>query len=445
MRIIMKPVTNIWHPCTQMKDHEKYPIIKIERGEGIYLYDDKGTQYIDAVSSWWVNLFGHNNPRLKDAIKNQLDKLEHVIFAGITHDPALELTESLLAVTPPNLTKVFYADIGSAAVEAAMKLSFGYRKNNGTSAKKRYIYLDAGYHGETLGALSVCGEQLYTELYGEIMMDNIRVQGPDCYRCPYGKKRYECNAECFEHMEKAMAKHAHETTAVMVEPLLQCAGGMKMYPPIYLKKLCETAKSHDIHTIFDEIASGFGRTGTMFALEQAEVEPDFVCVSKGLSSGYLPLAAVVTTDEIYSAFYDEYTSLKAFLHSHSFTGNPLACAVANETMKIFKEDRVIETNRKKFPIMQEYIEKKFSNQPHVGEIRHLGCVSAIQLVKDVKTKENFDWKDRTGFQIFRKSITKGAYLRNLGDVIYFMTPYIITEDEMVKLVDIAHESVYEVF
>ncbi|PLX69432.1 MAG: adenosylmethionine--8-amino-7-oxononanoate transaminase [Denitrovibrio sp.] len=440
----MKPVTNIWHPCTQMKDHEKYPIIKIDHGKGIYLYDDKGTEYIDAVSSWWVNLFGHNNPRLKDAIKNQLDKLEHVIFAGLTHDPALELTDSILEITPKNITKVFYADIGSAAVESAMKLSFGYRKNNGISSKKRFIYLDHGYHGETLGALSVCGEQLYTELYGDIMMDNVRVQGPDCYKCPYNKTREDCNAECFEHMERAMELHANETTAVIVEPLLQCASGMKMYPPIYLKKLCEAAKTYDIHTIFDEIASGFGRTGTMFALEQARVEPDFICISKGLTSGYLPLAGVVTTDEIYSAFYDDYTSLKAFLHSHSFTGNPLACAVANETMKIFKEDNVIETNRQKFPIMHEYINKKFANQPHVGEIRHLGCVSAIQLAKDVKTKEAFDWKDRTGFQIFRKSITKGAYLRNLGDVIYFMTPYVITEDEMVKLVDIAHESIYEV-
>jgi adenosylmethionine-8-amino-7-oxononanoate aminotransferase len=427
-----------------MKDHEKYPIIKIDRGEGIYLYDDKGNEYIDAVSSWWVNIFGHNNPRLKDAIKNQLDKLEHVIFAGITHDPALELTEQLLSVTPDNLTKVFYADIGSAAVESAMKLSYGYRKNNGVTAKKRFMYLDAGYHGETLGALSVCGEELYTELYGDIMMDNIRVQGPDCYRCPYGKNRNECSAECFEHMEKAMKKHAHEVTAVMIEPLLQCAGGMKMYPPLYLKKLCEAAKAHDIHTIFDEIASGFGRTGTMFALEQANVQPDFVCVSKGLTSGYLPMSAVLTTDEVYSAFYDEYTSLKAFLHSHSFTGNPLACAVANETMKMFKELNVIEENRKKFPVMQEYINKKFDGQPHVGEIRHLGCVSAIQLVKDVKTKEGFDWKARTGFQIFRKAITKGAYLRNLGDVLYFMTPYVISEDEMIKLVDIAHESTYEV-
>jgi len=440
----LKVQTNIWHPCTQMKDHEKYPILNIERGEGIYLYDQDGNSYIDAVSSWWVNLFGHSTPRLKNAIKDQLDKLEHVIFAGITHNPALELTESLLEITPDNLTKVFFADIGSAAVESAMKLSYGARKNNGVTSKKRFIYLDSGYHGETLGALSVCGEELYTELYGDIMMDNIRVQGPDCFRCPFKKERNTCDGECFCHMEEAMEKHSDEVTAVIIEPLLQCAGGMKMFPPVYLKKLVEAAKAYDIHTIFDEIASGFGRTGTMFGLEQAGVSPDFVCLSKGLTSGYLPMSVVLTTEEVYDAFYDDYTTLKAFLHSHSFTGNPLACAVANETMKIFKEDNIIENNRKKFPVMQEYIDKKFSGQLHVGEIRHLGCVTAIQFVKDVKTKEAFDWKERTGFQMFRRAITKGAYLRNLGDVMYFMTPYIITEDEMIKLVDIAHESAYEV-
>lgn len=440
----MKVNTPVWHPCTQMKDHETYPIIRIERGEGIYIYDADGKGYIDAVSSWWVNLFGHNNPRLKRAITDQMDKIEHVIFAGITHSPAQTLAEELVALTPDELTKVFFADIGSAAVESAMKLSYGYRYNTQNAKKNRYIYLDSGYHGETLGALSVCGEQLYTELFGQIMIENIRVQGPDCYRCPFGKERNSCDAECFCHMEKAMAENHEHITAVLIEPLLQCAGGFKMFPPVYLKKLVQAAKHYDIHTIFDEIACGFGRTGTMFALEQAGVCPDFLCLSKGITSGYLPLSVVITHDGIYDAFYDDYTTLKAFLHSHSYTGNPLACAAGVETMKIFREDSVVEANAKKFPVMHEYINKKFGGRPHVGEIRHLGCVSAIELVKDTATKEKFDWKSRTGFQIFRKAIEKGAYLRNLGDVIYFMTPYVITEDEMIKLVDIAYESVYEV-
>lgn len=440
----MKVNTPIWHPCTQMKDHETYPIIRIERGEGIYLFDDAGRKYMDAVSSWWVNLFGHNNPRLKKAISDQMDKIEHVIFAGITHTPAQILADELVKLTPEKLTKVFFADIGSAAVESAMKLSYGYRYNTGNSKKNRYIYLDAGYHGETLGALSVCGEELYTELFGDIMIENVRVQGPDCYRCPLGKERGNCDAECFCHMEKAMADNRERITAVIIEPLLQCAGGFKMYPPRYLQKLVQAAAHYDIHTIFDEIACGFGRTGTMFALEQAGVCPDFLCLSKGITSGYLPLSVVMTHDSIYDAFYDDYTTLKAFLHSHSYTGNPLACAAGVETMKIFREDNVVENNAKKFPVMHEYLNKKFSGRPHVGEVRHLGCVSAVELVKDVKTKEKFDWKDRTGFRIFRKAIEKGAYLRNLGDVIYFMTPYVITEDEMIELVDIAYESVYEV-
>lgn len=440
----MKVTDPIWHPCTQMKDHETYPIIKIDRAEGIYLYDDKGNSYMDAVSSWWVNLFGHNNPRLKQAVRDQLDKAEHIIFAGITHEPAEILAQDLLNITPKDLTRVFFADIGSAAVESAMKMSFGYRKNTGNPKKNRYLYLDAGYHGETLGALSVCGEELYSDLFGEIMIKNIKVQGPDCYRCPFNKDRKTCDAECFCYMEKAMAQNKDKVTAVIVEPLLQCSGGFKMYPPVYLKKLVAAAKNYDIHTIFDEIACGFGRTGTMFALEQAGVCPDFLCLSKGITSGYLPLSVVLTHEAIYDAFYDEYTTLKAFLHSHSFTGNPLACACGVETMKIFRDENVVENNRKKFPIMQDYIDKKFGGKPHVGHIRHLGCVSAVELVKDVKTKESFDWKKRTGFQIFRKAITKGVYLRNLGDIIYFMTPYIITEDEMVKLVDVAYESVYEV-
>lgn len=440
----MKPDTPVWHPCTQMKDHEKHPIIKIEKANGIYLYDDKGNSYIDAVSSWWVNLFGHNNPRLKKALTDQMDKIEHVIFAGITHEPAQTLAQNLVDITPERLTKVFFADIGSAAVESAMKLSYGYRKNTGDEKRCKYIYLDSGYHGETLGALSVCGEELYTELFGAIMVQNIRVQGPDCFRCPFGKTRDNCSAECFCHMEKAMADNRDTVTAVLIEPLLQCAGGFKMFPPIYLKKLIQAAEYHGIHTIFDEIACGFGRTGTMFALEQAGVCPDFLCLSKGITSGYLPLSVVMTHDKIYDAFYDEYTTLKAFLHSHSYTGNPLACACGVETMKIFKEDDVINRNRQKFPVMQNYIDKKFGGGKNIGEIRHLGCVTAVELVKDIKTKEKFDWKQRTGFQIFRKAVEKGAYLRNLGDVIYFMTPYIITENEMVKLVDIAYDSVNEV-
>lgn len=427
-----------------MKDLETNPLLEIERGEGVYLIDRNGKRYIDAVSSWWVNLFGHCNPRLTNALKNQADRLEHVIFAGATHKPAEEVAEGLLALTPPELNKIFFADNGSSAVESAMKMSYGYRRNTGSHRKNRYAFLTDGYHGETLGCLSVCGETLYTDLYGDIMIDNIKVLGPDCFRCPCGKKRGGCSAECFSFMEKALRENAGILTAVLIEPLIQCAGGFRMYPPEYLVKLRRLTTELDIHLIFDEIAVGFGRTGTMFALEQAGVCPDMLCLSKGITSGYLPLSAVLTTDEIFYGFYDDYSAGKAFLHSHSYTGNPLACSVAAETLKIFRDENVIENNKPKFAHMRKCIEEAFGGHPNVGEIRHTGFVSAVELVKNKEGNLPFESGLRTGFQIYRKAVEKGALLRNLGDIIYFMPPYIISRDETETLVDIARESVKEV-
>lgn len=436
--------TNIWHPCTQMKDLQNYPLIEIDRGEGIYLFDRKGKKYIDAISSWWVNLFGHCNPRLINALKKQADKLEHVIFAGTTHSPAEDVAVELLNITPPELNKIFFADNGSSAVEAAMKMSYGFRVNKGIKSKNRYAFLTDGYHGETLGCLSVCGEKIYTDLYSGIMIDNICVKGPDCFRCPFDKQREDCSVECFSYMEKALRDNAEILTAVLIEPLIQCAGGFKMYPPEYLVKLREITKELDIHLIFDEIAVGFGRTGTMFALEQAEVVPDMLCLSKGITSGYLPLSVVMTTDEIFYGFYDDYLSGKAFLHSHSYTGNPLACSVAAETLKIFREEHIIEANKPKYMHMRKCIEQAFGNHPNVGDIRHSGFVSAVELVKNKDGKIPFDPSLRTGFQIYRKAIERGALLRNLGDIIYFMPPYVITESQIEALVDIAYTSTVEV-
>lgn len=427
-----------------MKDLETHPLLEIERGEGIYLIDKNANKYIDAVSSWWVNLFGHCNPRLKEALKKQADKLEHVIFAGCTHNPAEELAEGLLSITPPELNKIFFADNGSSAVESAMKMSYGYRKNTGNTTKNRFAFLSDGYHGETLGALSVCGETFYTDLYSDIMIDNIKVTGPDCFRCPFNKTRDNCDTECFIFMEKTLRENHEKITAILIEPLIQCAGGFKMYPSSYLTKLRKLTTELDIHLIFDEIAVGFGRTGTMFALEQAQVCPDMLCLSKGITSGYLPLSVVMTTDEIFYGFYDDYSSGKAFLHSHSYTGNPLACAIAVETLKIFREENIIETNKAKYAYMRKCLIEAFSSHPNIGEIRHTGFVSAVELVKDKDTKIPFESQLRTGFQIYRKAVSKGALLRNLGDVIYFMPPYIITNEQIETLVDIAHDSVKEV-
>ena len=433
----------IWHPCTQMKDHEKYPLIKIVKGKGIYLYDDKGKKYIDAISSWWVNLFGHSNERLNNALKQQVEKLEHVIFANFVHEPALKLTEKLLKIVPKPLSKVFFADNGSSAVEVAMKMSFGYFKNKG-EIRNKFVYLDSGYHGETLGALSVCGEELYSEMYKEIMISNIRVKGPDCFRCPYGKERDKCDAECFEFMEEALLQHKNEVCAVLIEPIVQCAGGFKIYSPKYLQKLRNLTRELGIHLIADEIAVGFGRTGKMFACEHAGITPDFMTLSKGITGGYLPLSVVLTTDEIYDAFYDDYTSLKAFLHSHSYTGNPLACAVAVEVLNIFEEENILEKNKEKYQYLQKRVKERFLNYKFCGEVRYKGFIVAVELVKNRENKEPFDWKERIGFQIYRKALEKGALLRNLGDVIYFMPPYVIEFDEIDKLVDIAYSATKEI-
>ncbi len=440
----MERLHTIWHPCTQMKDHETYPLISIEKSQGIYLYDAQGNSYMDAISSWWVNLFGHANPRLIKAVHEQFERLEQVIFAGFTHQPAVRLAETLLAVTPEPLSHVFYADNGSAAVEAAMKMSFGYFKNQGRPEKKRFVYLKHGYHGETLGALSVCGDDLFTSLYNEIMVENIQVQGPDCYRCPYGRTRQACDLECFAPMAQTLEERHGEIAAVIVEPMVQCAGGFKIYPAEYLRRLRQATQRQDVLLILDEIAVGFGRTGPMFAAEHAGICGDLVCVSKGITSGTLPLSAVLTTDSVYDCFYHDFSARKAFLHSHSYTGNALACAAGVETMRIFKEEDVLRANVPKYELLQKTVRDRFQGAPHVGEVRMLGWICAVELVKDPVSKEPLDWTQRTGFRIYQEALKRGALLRCLGDVIYFMPPYVITEEEIVRLVDIAFASMREV-
>ncbi|HYB34143.1 MAG TPA: adenosylmethionine--8-amino-7-oxononanoate transaminase, partial [Steroidobacteraceae bacterium] len=326
---ITRDLAHVWHPCTQMKDHEReLPLIPIRRGEGAWLEDFDGRRYLDAVSSWWVNLFGHANPRINAAIRTQLERLEQVILAGFTHEPVIALSEALAALAPPGLTRCFYADNGSCAVEVAVKMSFHYWRNQGASAKRRFITLSNSYHGETLGALAVGNVDLYKEIYRPLLMDVITVPAPDCFERAPGESWAEHSRRRFADMERALERHADETCAVIVEPLVQCAAGMRMYDPVYLTLLRAACDRHRVHLIADEIAVGFGRTGTLFACEQAGIRPDFMCLSKGLTAGYLPLSVVMTTDEVYAAFYDEYVRLNAFLHSHSFTGNPLACTAA---------------------------------------------------------------------------------------------------------------------
>ena len=358
--LITRDLKTLWHPCTQMKDHERIPLVPIRRGEGVWLEDFEGNRYLDAISSWWVNLFGHTNPRINAAVKQQLDALEHVILAGFSHEPAVVLAERLVTLTPPALTRCFFTDNGSSAIEAALKMSYHFWLNTGRPKKTKFVSLSNSYHGETLGALAVGGVSLYKETYAPLLMECISVTSPDCFFRNKDETCADHSRQLFKEMEQVLENHADEICAVVVEPLVQCAGSMRMYDPVYLELLRQACDHYDIHLIADEIAVGFGRTGTMFACEQANISPDIMCLSKGLTGGYLPLAAVLCTENIYQAFYDDYENLTAFLHSHSYTGNPLACCAANATLDIFRQDNVLEHPRPCYKKYQRTLRATFS-------------------------------------------------------------------------------------
>ncbi len=433
---LVRDFHSVWHPCTQMQDHETVPPLLIERGEGVYLYDRDGKKYLDVISSWWVNLFGHNHPRLNEALKRQLEKVAHVMFAGITHQPAIDLASNLVELSPHNLQKVFFSDNGSTAVEVAVKMSLQYWQQTGHAEKTRFAYLKGGYHGETLGALSLCGLDLFRKNFENVLMQNLEVQGPDCFRCPYGLQPESCNAECFEPMEKTLAEHKDTLAGVIVEPLVQGAAGMKMYPPRYLKKLEVACKLHNVHTLYDEIAVGFGRTGSLFVCGEHKLNPTFLCLSKGITSGYLPLAATLTTDEIYSAFYGDFSTLKLFIHSHSYSANPLACAVANETLAMLTENNFLKTLQPKIKALGEY-GKRLEQLEWCGEFRQTGMIAAAELVQNRETKEPFPFEARVGYRIFLEGLKRGVFMRPLGNVIYFIPPLVISVEEIKMMMDVA--------
>ncbi len=433
---------HVWHPCTQQKDHEEIPPIPIVRGEGVYLEDIDGKRYIDGVSSWWVNLFGHNHPRLNRALNEQAGRIAHHIFAGFTHAPAAELAGRLCRLAPAGLNKVFFADNGSSAVEVALKMSFQYWQQTGHPDKSRFVSISEAYHGETIGALSVGGCDLYRQVYRPILLETFQAAGPDCFRCPYGQSRDTCAAECFEALERLITENHKQIAAVIIEPLIQCAAGMRIYPPVYLRKLRALCNTCQVHYIADEIAVGFGRTGKMFANEHAGVSPDLMCLSKGITGGYLPLSVTLATDAIYQAFYDDYATLKAFLHSHSYTGNPLACALAVETLNIFAEEHILDNLRPKMELLDAWA-GRFEQLPHVGEFRRCGMVAAMELVQEQAGKIPYLWQERRGLDVYRRALQKGALLRPLGNVVYFMPPLTISRDELTRLLEIAWQSIAE--
>lgn len=430
----------VWHPCTQMHDHETLPMLPVARAEGAWLYADDGRRWLDAVSSWWTCLLGHRHPRIVAALNDQLDRLDHVMLAGMTHAPAVELAEALVGIAPPGLERVFYADNGSSAIEVALKLSFHYWRNLGRGGRTRFIALTGGYHGETLGALSVTDVALYRETYAPLLLQPVFAPSPDAYDTEPGESAADCAQRRLGDMRALLERHAHETCAVIVEPLVQCAGGMRMHDASYLTGLRALCDAYDVHLIADEIAVGFGRTGTLFACEQAGIAPDFLCLSKGLTGGTLPLSAVLTTADIYAAFYAEYAAGKAFLHSHSYTGNPLACRAALETLAILRDEPVLERNH----ALAAHLARRLAplaDHPHVADVRQTGMIAAIELVADKATRRPFARGDRRGLRVYRHGLERGAILRPLGDVVYFMPPYCITPDEIDFMVDVAIEGI----
>lgn len=430
----------LWHPCTQMKDHEDLPLIPVRSGRGVWLEDFDGNRYIDAISSWWVNLFGHANPHINRRIAEQAAALEHVILAGCTHEPAVALAEKLVALTPPGLDRVFYADSGSAAVEIALKMSFHYWRNIGQGQRTRFVCLSGSYHGETLGALSVSDVGLYRETYAPLLLEPIVAPSPDAFGRPPGTTWAEHAESRFREMERILAAHHQEICAVIVEPLVQCAGGMRMYDPVYLKRLREACDHYGVHLIADEIAVGFGRTGTLFACEQAGISPDFMCLSKGLTGGYLPLSAVLTGEEVYQAFYHDYAEMKAFLHSHSYTGNALCCSAALAVLELFEISDVLGSNREKAAAMGRAV-AELEDHPHVGEIRQHGMILAMEMVDD--QGRPYPWQERRGIRVYRHALENRALLRPLGNVVYFMPPYVINDDEIAHLARVAIDGIHK--
>lgn len=422
-----RDLARVWHPCSQMKEYETVPPLVMDRGEGPWLIDVEGRRYFDGIASWWVNLFGHDHPRLRRALEEQLHRLPHCMFAGCTHEAAIELAEALVARTPEGLERVFFADCGSAAVEVALKMSFQYHRQAGAGHRHTFVAFSDGYHGETLGSLAVGGLDLYGQIFAPLLFPTVKVPSPSCFRCPWGRSRNGCDAApCFEPMGETLTLRGSEICGVIVEPLLQGAAGMKMYPPAYLQRLRKACTQAGVHLIADEIATGFGRTGTLFACDQAAIVPDLLCLSKGITGGYLPLAAVVTTESIYQGFYADPEEHRAFLHSHSYTGNALACALARETLQIFDQEPVLASNREKGAALGALAAALGATIPAVGEVRTLGMVTAVEL----RPPQPFGWRRA----LIQKARERGVLLRPMGSVLYFMPPYAAQKDDLAFLV-----------
>jgi adenosylmethionine-8-amino-7-oxononanoate aminotransferase len=432
----------LWHPFTQMKDYcEGSPLI-IEKGKGSFVYDIEGNRFIDGVSSLWVNVHGHRKKKIDNAIISQVKKISHSTLLGLSNVPAIILAEKLVKIAPPGLTKVFYSDNGSTAVEIALKISFQYwqQKSTATRKKKKFVSLTNAYHGDTLGAVSVGGIDLFHQIYNSLLFKTFKADSPYCYRCPLKKRHPECFMECLNFLEKILKKHHSEIAAFIVEPMVQGAAGMIVFPKGYLKAARELCSRYDVLLIADEVAVGFGRTGKMFACEHEKVRPDLMVLAKGITGGTLPLAATLATDEIYNAFLGEVQDSRTFYHGHTYTGNPVACAASIANLEIFREEKVLESLQKKIKILKCRL-KRFYFLNHVGDVRQCGFMAGIELVKDKKFKKSFPIGEKTGHRVILEARRRGVIIRPLGDVIVLMPPLSISVEELETLINVVYESI----
>ena len=441
--LVDKDKQHLWHPFTQMRDWSREEVLIIERAEGSWLIDTDGRRYLDGGSSLWCNLHGHRVPEIDAAIRDQLDKVAHSTFLGLSNVPAIELAARLVEIVPRGLSRVFYSDSGSEAVEIALKMAFQYWQQKGFPDKKKFVKLSQSYHGDTLGSVSVGGIELFHQVYGPLLFETCTVETPYCYRWSGGFSDPDSVREASLAQLEALLKEQHESLAALImEPLMQGAAGMILQPPGYISRARELTRKYNVLLIFDEVATGFGRTGTLFAAEQEGVSPDLMTAAKGLTGGYLPLAVTLASEEIYRAFLGRYDEMKTFFHGHTYTANPLACAAALASLELFEKNRVLEQLQPKIHLMAERL-AGFYDLEAVGDIRQLGFMTGIELVRDRKTKEAYPWEDKIGIRVIEKARKKGAILRPLGPVIVLMPPLSISVEDLNRLLDITFESIRE--
>ena len=435
----------LWHPFTQMLDYNKESPLIIAEGKGSYLMDVQGKKYLDGVSSLWVNVHGHNHPEINNAIISQVEKISHSTLLGPSNVPAIHLAQRLVEIAPPGLNKVFYSDCGAAGVEIGLKMAFQYwqQRPDPRPGKTKFLCLRNAYHGDTLGAVNVGGIDLFHKVYRPLLTENIRVPSPYCYRCFLSKTPADCQMACFEELKKVVSARHEEIAAFIIEPLVQGAAGMIIAPRGFLKRVREVCNQYEILLIADEVAVGFGRTGRMFACEHENVSPDIMVVGKGITGGYLPLAATLSTDEIYKAFLGEYWEFKTFFHGHTYTGNPVACAAALANLETFEKEQTLLKLRDKIAWLEGYLEK-FQALRHVGEIRHKGFMVGIELVLNRETKEPYPDKDKIGIKVTQKARENGLIIRPLGNVIVLMPPLSITKDELDQITNVTFDAIKKV-